>query len=366
MNIAVITSPFGALPPHALGAVEKLFHQLAETWASMGHSVTFLCAGGGDNPAISYVRLRRSNRSGKTILDLIPDFFYSLLALIRSPKCDILFCNTFWSPFLAPLFRWKYKRLVYGVHRYPKHQFFLYPGVHLFICVSRIVESILLRRFHYHAKVLTINNPCSIPRNEPPSGEFADVIYAGRIHPEKGLDLLCKALELIATKSTSPLSLKLIGPWMISEGGGGDAYLNRLKASTPHVRFILTGGLKDPHNFSAELKSGKLFCYPSIAERGETFGVAPLEAMALGLPIVLSRLQCFTDFAIEGKNAMFFDHRAPDRVQQCAHVLACLLEDAQLRNKMSTNGIETATRFSVQYIAMLYINAFKEALTNEP
>ena len=63
MQVTVITSPFGSLPPVAVGAVEKLFHQLAGEWAKNGHHVSFVCAGGGDNPKIGYVRLK--NMSGQ-------------------------------------------------------------------------------------------------------------------------------------------------------------------------------------------------------------------------------------------------------------------------------------------------------------
>lgn len=365
MHIAVITSPFGALPPLAIGAVEKIFSQLAEEWANMGHSVTFLCAGGGDNLAISYVRLHRFNRTGKTFLDLIPDFFYSLLALIRCPRSDILLCNTFWSPFLAPLFRWKYKRLVYGVHRFPKKQFFLYPGVHLYICVSGVVEQTLKQYFHFGIKSITISNPCSIPLDEIPSGEPADVVYSGRIHPEKGLSLLCQALESIASTEKKPITLKLIGTWAHTEGGGGDGYVELLKSLAPHVRMIFTGGIRQPANLSAEMKRGLLFCYPSIADYGETFGVAPLEAMALGLPVILSDLRCFKDFAVHGKNALFFDHKATDNVQQCAQTVSRLLKSPTLRNLFGAEGRKTATRFSATHIATRYLSAFEEILGHE-
>lgn len=366
MNISLITSPFGALPPMALGAVEKLFYQLAEEWVKKDHNVTFLCAGGGDHQRMTFIRLPRFNRTGRTLLDLIPDFAYSLIALFRCPRSDILLCNTFWSPFLAPLFRWKYKRLIYGVHRFPKNQFFLYPGVHLYICVSKIVEQVLAQRFHYDIKSITISNPCSIPLTEKPTGETTDVVYAGRIHPEKGLAILCQALEFIAATERKPLTLKLIGTWNLSEGGGGNDFIEHLKVLAPHIHMTFTGGLKDPRLLSAEMKSGALFCYPSVAEHGETFGVAPLEAMALGLPVVLSNLRCFEDFAANGKNALFFDHRAPDNVQQCARAINQLLKHPELRSAIGTGGKETARRFSPAHIAAHYINAFKEILRHEP
>ena len=129
MKITIITSPFHELPPKAIGAVEKLFYLLAQVWAKRGHDVSFVCCGGGIDEKINYFRIKNYNRTGSTKKDLIWDFIYSVKALWSCPKTEVLLCNTFWTPILAPFFRWKYKKLFYGVHRYPKGQFFLYPFI---------------------------------------------------------------------------------------------------------------------------------------------------------------------------------------------------------------------------------------------
>ena len=182
MKICIITSPFHELPPIAIGAVEKLFYLLAGEWVSQGNKVTFISCGGGDDNRMKFVRLQKYRRTGSTKKDLIWDFIYSAKALWKCQETDILLCNTFWSPVLAPLFRWKYRKLVYGVHRYPKGQFWLYPFVHAFICVSTVVAKALQNEIGSNSRVYTIVNPIDdLQSSEIVNMDFfSDPSYADR------------------------------------------------------------------------------------------------------------------------------------------------------------------------------------------
>jgi glycosyltransferase involved in cell wall biosynthesis len=105
-----------------------------------------------------------------------------------------------------------------------------------------------------------------------------------------------------------------------------------------------------------------LFCYPSLAERGETFGVAPLEAMATGLVPVVSDLACFRDFLAAGVNGVVFDHRAPDAARRLAGALDGLLADPAARREMGTRAAERAAAYSLPRVADLYLADFAEML----
>lgn len=41
MKIGIITSPFGPIPPNALGAVEKSWYYIAQYFVKQNHEVTF-------------------------------------------------------------------------------------------------------------------------------------------------------------------------------------------------------------------------------------------------------------------------------------------------------------------------------------
>ena len=110
MKIAIVTSPFGELPPAALGAVEKLFYLLAGEWVKAGCRVTFVCCGGGADARLDYVRLKKYKRTGSTKKDLVWDLLYSAKALWKCPKADILLCHTICTPVMPRLQRGQQKK----------------------------------------------------------------------------------------------------------------------------------------------------------------------------------------------------------------------------------------------------------------
>ena len=81
-----------------------------------------------------------------------------------------------------------------------------------------------------------------------------------------------------------------------------------------------------------------VFCYPSLAEQGETFGVAVAEAMAAGCAVVVSDLACFRQLVDDGETGRVFSHRTPDADVRLAEILAGLLTDPGRRHAIATRG----------------------------
>jgi len=111
----------------------------------------------------------------------------------------------------------------------------------------------------------------------PPAGGQWDLLYAGRLIPEKRVDLLIDAIPGLAA---SHPSLKVL---IIGDGPERAALEER--ASRPgiagHVSFC--GFLPDPAAVIGSMKSARVFVSPSVREG---FGMAALEAMACGTPVV--------------------------------------------------------------------------------
>lgn len=356
MKICVITSPFGALPPTAVGAVEKLFHQLAGEWVRNGHQVSFVCAGGGDNPKVDYVRLKRYERTGSTKTDLIWDFIYSLKALWATPKTDILLCNTFWSPVFAPLLRWKYKKLLYGVHRYPKKQFFFYPFVHKFICVSSAVAEPLKKQVAAK-RVCVVVNPIDTAVFKPELRQVMKgrVLYAGRIHPLKGLRCLAEACGRLFDEGAVK-ELVFVGPHELTKGGGGEAFVGELKSCAAVCPVTLMRAVSDPVKLAEIERSAEVFVYPSEDVTGESFGIAPLEAMALGVPTIVSELKCFDEFVRDGVNALKFKLGNIDSLVEKLRTVLC---DGSASARIGSTAAQDAMRFSIADIAQQYLKEFE-------
>jgi glycosyltransferase involved in cell wall biosynthesis len=214
--------------------------------------------------------------------------------------------------------------------------------------------------------VRTIPNPVDTTIFHPqPSARRYDgpltVLYAGRLHPEKGIHLLLSAFRELASRHPQ-LRLRLLGPAATAEGGGGDSYtqtLLRLSAGLP-VEFVPP--IREPAKLAQELDAAHFFCYPSLAERGESFGVAPLEAMATGLAPVVSSLDCFRDFIIDGETGLFFDHRAADAPARLAAQLESLLSSPDRARRLGAAAVAKAAEFSMRNVAARFLSDFGELL----
>ena len=378
MKITLIMSPFLELPPIAIGAVEKLFYQLAGEWVNNGNEVAFVCCGGGDDKRMKFVRLKKYNRTSATKKDVFWDLLYSIKALWKCPKTDILLCNTFWSPVLAPLFRWKYKRLVYGVHRYPKGQFWLYPFVHAFICVSTAVVDELKRQLGENRNIQTINNPVDVkvphshrgriftivnPIDETVFNDAAQrqpikgrVLYAGRVHPAKGLSCLAKACKRLHEHGECS-ELVLVGVYDKAKGGGGDAFVRALRDAAAPCPVTVTGAISDPSRLADIERTAEVFVYPSEDALGEACPIAPMEAMALGVPTVVSDMACYKDYVLQGENADMFKCADDSSLANC---IGELMRDSDRATRIASKAVQTMKAYSRTNVAHKYECIMKE------
>jgi glycosyltransferase involved in cell wall biosynthesis len=106
-----------------------------------------------------------------------------------------------------------------------------------------------------------------------------------------------------------------------------------------------------------------VFVYPSVAETGESFGIAPVEAMARGVVPVVSDLAVFREYLVSGVNGMVFDHRSGGAAENLAKVLRELIADAEERERMGVAARQTAERFSPAAIADKYLQLFEKVVS---
>ncbi|HTZ19596.1 MAG TPA: glycosyltransferase family 4 protein, partial [Opitutaceae bacterium] len=229
--------------------------------------------------------------------------------------------------------------------RMPKGQFRFYRRVDRVIVVSSVVQAALLAENPRFAPVTRIYGypidwTALAKPKIPAAGTPVKIGYVGRFHREKGLDLLVESALLLAHRSDlPPWHLLLCGPRDIVQGGSGEIYATglerRLAAALPRDRFALRAPVFSAERLTRLYQELDVFCYPSLATRGETFGVAVAEAMAAGAVPVVSRLACFDDFVHAGDNGEVFDHTADDAPVRLADALGRLIVDAPRRHRMA-------------------------------
>ena len=162
------------------------------------------------------------------------------------------------------------------------------------------------------------------------------ILYVGRIEPLKGLDILLRAVALL---SEGP------GANLLIVGGSPerDAELERLNtlADDLDISDIVTfTGSVDQEQLPNFYNAADVFVLPSWYE---SFGLAALEAMSCGTPVVVSRVGGLTTFVEHGKTGYMVPWRCPEAF---ARNLETLLENPSLRNAMGSAARNKAMRLS--------------------
>lgn len=377
MRITVAMGPFIPLPPGSAGAVERRWLGTAQTFAQRGHDVTMVSKRDAREHAstdegVRHLTVPGFDQSQSIKRDLFKDMIYARRAMKKLPEADILVTNTFWLPVLAPIFRKRAGRVVVNVARFPKGQIKLYGRAHAFVAPSSsVARAIAEQTPGAEPRTVVIPNPIDIERFYPPQrqpvlNDPPVVLYTGRLNSEKGLDLLVNACAAIA-RTRGPLTLRIIGPSAPERGGSGPGFLDDLRglgADTP----ALTLSLEDPIYERDELREAiwgcDVYAYPSCADKGESFGVAPLEAMACARPVVVSSLPCFTDFVDHDKTGLVFDHHAPDATERLGAHIERLLDDRKRADLLGRNAAQLARTINYDTVADRYLALF-EALIAE-
>ena len=118
----------------------------------------------------------------------------------------------------------------------------------------------------------------------------------------------------------------------------------------------------DPTELARRFQSARLFVYPSLAERGESFGLAPLEAMAHGCAVLVSNLDCFHDFIRDGETGFIFDHRDEAPVETLWARVDNLVGNEALLEQVAARGRQKSTACSVERVADQFLKDFESVI----
>lgn len=361
MKIAISHGAFLPVPPVLGGATVKIWHRLAALLAARGHEVIAYSRqwpGWPDHEMIDGVRHKRlpgHDHYSRLWQNLLLDLRWSLRVRRALAPDALVISHNVTLPFLLTALPRRHRAPVSVVlGRMPKGQCRLYRRVQRIYATSSAVATAAIADGGPRLAPLTrtLVNPIDWAAHQlqRPRAPRLRIGYAGRIHPEKGLRLLLEAAALLARQADLPnWEITLVGPADIPAGGAGPAFVEELRSRALALgvadRFSVLPPLWSASDLAAFYASCELFAYPSVAERGETFGVSPLEAMAAGAVPVVSALNCFSEFIRPAANGLVFDHRAPDAAEMLASTLATALREPDRRRLLSEAARADARAF---------------------
>lgn len=173
------------------------------------------------------------------------------------------------------------------------------------------------------------------------------VLFVGTLEPRKNLVRLVRAYRRVAAAGI-PHALVLAGPM-----GWRPRPLLRAVAEEGPGQVVLTGRLAE-EDLDALYRGADAFVYPSLYEG---FGLPVLEAMARGLPCVVSAASSLPEVA--GEAALLVDPRS---TSDLARAIERVLADGALAARLREAGRARAARFSWDETARRTLDVYRSLL----
>ena len=173
-----------------------------------------------------------------------------------------------------------------------------------------------------------VDVPDGTPRPDyaPADGDY--LMFVGQLGPHKGLNVLLDAYDIVRAERADAPPLVVVGT---------------PRPDTPALdRPGVIVAMNQPHTaVMAGWKHSLIGIVPSVW--AEPFGQVAVEAGAVGIPVIATRTGGLTDIVQDGVSGLLVE---PGDVEELAHAINRLLDDPQLRAKMS----EKAPRYAYQFV----------------
>lgn len=184
----------------------------------------------------------------------------------------------------------------------------------------------------------------------PPNKKKRYILYLGRIDIfQKGLDILLQAFKLVLIKEKN---LKLV-----IAGTGKD--LHRLRKLVREVgvskNIKILGWVSDKKKFEL-LQNAVLVCMPS---RFEAFPVLPIEAMALGTPIIATKIEGIKEIITNNKTGILIPK---ENHIELARKILFILNNKELQKRLNINAQKEARKYNWFSVSRKFFNFYKNIL----
>jgi len=159
--------------------------------------------------------------------------------------------------------------------------------------------------------------------------EGEKLVYVGRLTKKKGVEYL-----ILAMRSVKDIDLLIVGD-------GPDRGRLEKMANGLRVKFM---GMISPENIYDYLREAKVLILPSLYEGLPN---VILEAMSMGVPVIATRVGGVPDVIKDRETGLLVE---PGRVEELAISIKKLIEDDNLRRKMSKNCLKEAKKYSWDHV----------------
>lgn len=202
------------------------------------------------------------------------------------------------------------------------------------ITVSRFTAGEIERQLDVprdHISICSIGAPDWTARATEPDNGY--VLFFGTLEPRKNVGALLDAYGRLATERADLPRLVLAG----RAAEGSEGWIEQIKAAPLAGRVDLKGYVR-PEDRRALMAGAAVLVMPSFMEG---FGIPALEAMTLGVPVIVSNRGALPE--VVGDAGLVFD---PDEPEALVAALRRVIDERELRRAMSERGRRRAQQYS--------------------
>lgn len=182
-------------------------------------------------------------------------------------------------------------------------------------------------------------------------GKF--ILFVGRLELHKNVSRLIRAFRILIDRG-SRFEYQLV---ICGEKGSDYGNVLRLIEELNLMNRVIIAGHLPEEKLILLYNLADIFVLPSLYEG---FGLPVLEAMACGTPVITSNISSLPE--VVGDAARLID---PENLEEIAFAMEEVLEDEELRKKMSLKGLERAKYFSWENTARETLRIYREVCEQE-
>jgi glycosyltransferase involved in cell wall biosynthesis len=226
----------------------------------------------------------------------------------------------------------------------------LYARADALSAVSHFTESVNQELFHYNQVVTILHNGIESTFNFElnQDREEATFIFTGTLSKTKGIYSLLRAWNKVNV--THPEAALYVY-------GKGDIEVLKKELNTNSINRVHFMGYVSREQLYQELSKATAAIFPSYLE---CFAMAPLEALAVGCPVINTSRASGKELIEDGVNGSLID---PDNLDEMAEKIIELIENEELQRTYSHNGRETILKhFTIEKSAKEHIDFYKKVI----
>ena len=171
------------------------------------------------------------------------------------------------------------------------------------------------------------------------------VFMVGNVFERKGLTTFCRVAE------ATDYDFAWFGPY---DTGPQASSTVRRWVGDPPENVTFTGWVDDKRG---AFGAGDVYLFPT---KNENQGIAVLEAMACGKPVVLRDIPVFEEFFTDGHDCLKCETESEFR-----EALRCLDDDPALRRRLGNNARETAEAHSLERVGERLVECYRAVLDGQ-